>query len=73
MEENIISKLEGALQSANMELSEFGHIFPAKSLLPYPTSEKDVTAFIKERTELYRKTWLVEPIKSVLSMIRGTS
>jgi len=31
-----------------------------------PTCEADVDKFIKERTELWRESWVVEPIKMVL-------
>ncbi len=68
---NIIETLEGALRCAKMELAEFGTIFPEKDILPYPTTEKEVTPFIKQRTELYRKTWLISPIESALRMIKG--
>ena len=73
MEDNLIKSLEGALKSAKMKMAEFGHIFPdmVEDLLPYPTTEEEVTAFIKQRTELYRKSWLIRPIESALCMIRG--
>ena len=73
MEENLIEKLEGALKSANMKMAEFGHIFleTEEDLLPYPTTEEEVTAFIKQRTKLYRNSWLIRPIESALRMIKG--
>ena len=73
VEENVIEMLEAALKSAKMKMAEFGHIHPKweKDLLPYPTTEEEVTAFIKQRTELYRKSWLIRPIESALRTIRG--
>jgi len=72
VEENVITTLEGALKSAKMTMAEFGKIFPElEDLLPYPTTEEEVTAFIKQRTEIYRNSWLIMPIESALRMLRG--
>ena len=68
---NIVELLEAALASANLELAEFGRIFPDGNLVPYPTNEKEVTAFIKDRVRLHHDTWIIKPIKTALEKIRG--
>lgn len=73
MEDNIIAVLERTLKSAKMEEAELSYIWPGEhyGFLPYPTNEKEVTAWIKQRTQIYRETWLVQPINQVLQMLRG--
>ncbi|MCK5615035.1 hypothetical protein KAR91_74925 [Candidatus Pacearchaeota archaeon] len=71
MERTIIDLLEGALASSKMELADFGKIFLEDKDLPYPKTEKEVTEFIKKRTELYRKSWLINPLKEALRKLKG--
>ena len=46
----------------NLERAEFGEIRPD---VPLPTSEKEVTKFIRDRTRLYFTTW-VHPLIDAL-------
>ena len=68
---SVLELLESALKSSRLELSEFGSIFPEEGCLPYPKTEKDVTPFIRERTALYRKTWLIDPLLEAIEILGG--
>lgn len=65
---HVLSLLREVLQAAQMERAEFSRIIPNDSL---PQSEKEVTAFIKERTRIYRESWIINPLKEVIDVIEG--
>ena len=69
MERPIIELLQGALDAAMLERSEFGKIFTPDDAVPFPTTENEVTAFIKDRVSLHHNSWIVKPIKEVLKLI----
>ena len=71
MAKSVIALLEAALASSRLELAEFGKIWPPENGLPYPTSEKEVTPFIRERTKIYRESWLITPLELALEALRG--
>ena len=70
MDRSIKELLLAAYQSSNMELAEFGRFFPLeKEDAPLPTTEKEVTPFIRRRTDLYRRSWLITPLQEVLDKL----
>jgi len=60
------SLIKEALRAARMEGAGFQSNFPD---VPLPTDEKDVTEFIKKRSELYRETWIIKPLKRALEKL----
>ena len=70
MNRTVKELLLAAYQSSNMELAEFGKFFAnEKGVVPLPTTEKEVTPFIRQRTELYRHSWLVTPLQEALDKL----
>lgn len=71
MDRSIIELLQGALDAARLERSEFGQIFKPREgeSVPYPQNENEVTAFIKDRVKLHHNSWIVKPIEEVLKLI----
>ena len=69
MERSIKELLLAAYKSSNMELAEFGTIFDGKGMTPLPKTEKEVTLFIRRRTDVYRRSWLVTPLKEALDKL----
>jgi hypothetical protein len=49
-----------------MELARFGQL-ANKGLLP--TTEAEVTEFIKQRTRLYRESWIIAPLEEAIREI----
>lgn len=70
MEElTIIELLNLAKSSASLEYSDFDEIFLHESRVPYPTCEKEVTNFVKDRVLKHNRTWIVRPIVIALEKI----
>ena len=70
MDRSIKELLLAAYKSSNMELAEFGKFFKNETgVVPLPTTEKEVTPFIRQRTDLYRRSWLVTPLKDALDKL----
>lgn len=69
----IIANLEQALSFAKMERASFG--FPTDRLTIGPGrdygQQHTVDDFIKERTRLYRETWLIPQIEEALAWAKG--
>ncbi len=42
-----------------------------KPEFPLPKSEKEVDAFIKGRTELWRNSWLIPPLERALEKVKA--
>ena len=59
--------LLAAYRSSNMELAEFSSLLGGEKNLP--TTEAEVTPFIRERTELYRRSWLISPLREALDQL----
>ena len=74
MNRSIMELLTAARDSSKLELSEFGHIFPPRpeepDYVPYPTNEKEVTAFIKARVRLHHSSWITGPIEEVMKQLK---
>lgn len=60
--------LEKILEDAKMERAHFGHL---TSKGPFPTTEAEVTEFVKERTRIYRQSWIISPLEEALSLVKG--
>ena len=69
MERSIKELLLAAYHSSQMELAEFGKMFTPEEGIELPTSEKEVTPFIRQRTDLYRRSWLITPLKEALDKL----
>ena len=70
MNRSIKELLLSAYQSSNMELAEFGKLLSlAEGTAALPTTEREVTPFIRQRTELYRHSWLITPLKEALDKL----
>lgn len=71
-DKTVIELLRAARDSAKLDLAEFGHIFPEGKDLPYPTNEKEVTEFIRNRIDLHHRTWIIGPIERALRKLGDT-
>lgn len=70
----IIRNLEEALRLAKFERANFGFESDRLTLWssgPDHGQQHTVDEFIKERTRLYRKMWLIPQIEEVLAWARG--
>lgn len=61
--------LQKAIKAANMENASFGGSRDVISLNGGPPEPLD--AFIKERTRLYRQSWIVAPLNTVMAWAVG--
>lgn len=56
-------EIREVIRVATMERSSFSRIgFDG----PFPTSEAEVNAFIRERTKIWRETWIIGPLEKLL-------
>ena len=69
----IIKNLEEALRVAKMERASFGSDQDRLTIWSGPDhgQQHTVDAFIKERTRLYRQTWLIPQIEEALAWAKG--
>ena len=51
-----------ALHAAKMADAEFSRNYDSN----LPKTEKEVTEFIKERTKVYRDSWIIKPLEAAL-------
>lgn len=65
-QEEILRLLNAALESARLTRADFGQINSSGS---FPTQERQVTKFIRERTRLYRESWIVSPLEEAIALI----
>ena len=74
MSRNLTLKQIGLLRAlrrvATLENAAFDHVGPAYPPVALPTDESQVTHFIRERTRLYRETWLIPVIDQLLQQGR---
>lgn len=72
----ILGQLKEALETATMEKSSFSRLHVSwvkeeeRNWVDYPTCEKEVDAFIKYRTRLWRSSWLEGPVARAITEIR---
>lgn len=58
-EEYLLHELKEAIRGAKMENAKFDN------------DGKDVSNFIRERTRLYRNSWIIAPLERILAKTRG--
>lgn len=75
----IQSALGKARAAATLENAEFGSVWrnqgtpvPVKMADGSPVTEANVTDFIRERTRLYRDTWVIPRIEEALALIAAS-
>lgn len=64
----LIELLSRAYADATMSNSAFDHIC-IEAGEDLPKSEKEVTAFIRNRTDLWRRSWILSPLEDALSIL----
>lgn len=69
----LMRALEGARKSATMEQASFG--FPGDTVTHGHHMEAKATehpdTYIKERTRLYRESWIIHPLDDVIAWAKG--
>lgn len=58
-----------ALKAATFEDADFSEIWHLELEFPLPKSEDEVNAFIKGRTDLYMRTWVLPRLREALEKI----
>lgn len=61
--------IEKALKHARMDNCYFAETM-LKPEFPLPKTEKEVDAFIKGRTKLWRESWLIPPLERALEKVK---
>lgn len=64
----IIEKVKTAISFARYERASFGSL-DSRNAERLPASEEEVTEFIKRRTELYHRTWIIAPLEEALRLL----
>lgn len=59
--------IKQVVEVTSMKRSDFSHV-PTGDI-KYPTNEREVNAFIKERTRLWRETWIESPLVEALEIL----
>jgi hypothetical protein len=62
----VLQILNKVLFDASMERANFSRIVDGS---PFPTTEDEVTGFIKERTRIYRESWIISPLEQAIRLI----
>lgn len=62
----VLQILNRVLTDAQMERASFSQIHQRG---PFPTNEAEVDKFIKDRTQIYRDSWIISPLKRVIHLI----
>ncbi len=65
----LVELIRNVYTDATMDRSAFDHIWAERDD-PLPLEEKEVTAFIRRRTDLWRRTWILAPLKEVLGILQ---
>lgn len=63
----LLALMKEALESAALTNAEFGQITRSG---PFPTSERQVTKFIRDRVSLHHQSWIIRPLKDAMELIR---
>lgn len=70
--EKLVRDLKDIRRDATMDSAEFGLLNPER--FDYPRREADVTPFIRERTRIWRDTWIVGMLDEMIKDLEnGTS
>lgn len=64
-----IEKLRQIRRDATFEEARFGMLRDAPEEYPLPKCEADVDAFIRERTRIFRETWILSEIDELLGQV----
>ena len=64
--------LRDAQRALTMETADFSCIHLMDNDAPLPKTEAEVTDFIRNRTRLWRQTWIESPINEALSLMNKT-
>jgi hypothetical protein len=65
-----LRELEDVLRHATLNTSSFGHIGTMADGADFPVDEREVDAFIRERTRIYRRSWILSPLLRVINTLR---
>lgn len=60
----LLATLRQVVTDAKMGNASFSQL---TSKGPFPTTEAEVTEFIKQRTRLYRESWIIGPLEELIS------
>ncbi len=71
--QSVINNLEEALRTAKMETACFG--LPGERVItsggPLTGQSADIDTFLKDRTRLFRESWLIPEIEQALAWAKG--
>jgi hypothetical protein len=71
--EKLTADLQSIRRDSTMQTANFS-LLPTGEAFAYPTSEAEVTAFIEERTRIWRETWITGMLDAVIDdLTRGTA
>lgn len=68
--QKLIEDLRSIQKDASMATANFGHIQTGEAFV-YPTNEAEVTAFIEQRTRIWRETWITGMLEEVIRDIEN--
>lgn len=61
--------LRDAQRTLTMETADFSRIWLSDDDAPLPKTEAEVTEFIRNRTRLWRQSWVEAPIQEALELL----
>jgi hypothetical protein len=62
-------QLQEIRRMVTFESAHFRELFEDPVKHPLPKSETDVDAFIRERTRIFRETWILGPLDELLAVL----
>lgn len=65
--EKIISRLREVKRTSTMEDADFNSFNYEK--VDFPQANNEITGFIRKRTELWRRSWITEPLNEVIEIL----
>lgn len=66
--EKVLNELRSAKRASTMEHANFDDMFFDESKLP--KTSKEITPYIKEKTRLFRHSWITSPIERAIQIIK---
>lgn len=69
LKEEILREVRDAIRAATMEGAGFNALGDSEYHLP--KDEEEVNAFIKNRTKLYRQSWIIGPLERVVKHLEA--
>ncbi|MFX0132958.1 MAG: hypothetical protein ACFFDN_04860 [Candidatus Hodarchaeota archaeon] len=61
-----IRLIEEANKSSKMKNANFEDLFSEKTII----KRKEITSFIRDRTKLFRETWIIERLEKALEILK---